>query len=70
MALVFGELYNALRSANVPHELAQEAARVDNISPKQGVSAHVAYRELKTDIQVLQLLLAVNFAFVVIALFA
>lgn len=70
MALVFGELYKALRSANVPHELAQEAARIDNISPKQGISAHVAYRQLKTDIHILQVLLAVNFLLVLIALFS
>lgn len=55
MALVYGELYAALRSANVSHELAQEAARADAVSPAEGTIA-----KLKSEVQILKILSGVN----------
>jgi hypothetical protein len=65
VALVYGELYSALRSVNVPHELAQEAARVDNISPK-----NVTIAKLESHLRCVQLLLALNIVLVLILLAA
>jgi hypothetical protein len=62
VALVYGELYAALRSVNVPHELAQEAARVDNISPKNVT--------VESHLRCVQLLLALNIVLVLILLAA
>lgn len=63
--MVYGELYAALRSVNVPHELAQEAARADNISPK-----NVTVAKLESHLRCVQLLLALNIVLVLILLAA
>lgn len=61
MALVYGELYSVLRSLNVPHELAQEAARVDNFSPKNTTCAGP-----NLHLRCLQVSLALNIALLLI----
>ncbi|MCV3243707.1 hypothetical protein [Mesorhizobium sp. ZC-5] len=63
MAVVYGELYSVLRSLDVSHELAQEAARVDNFSPKNTTCAGSSLH-----LRCFQVSLALNIALLLILL--